>query len=65
MKRFSYSTSDFQEVPKVDAFLSDIGDVCIKHGLSISHEEIHGGFVIQVMSDYNIEWLLAAIDDTK
>jgi len=65
MKRFSYKTKDFQDTPKVDTFLSDIKNVCIKHGMSISHEDGHGSFIIQGMIDGNMEWLLAAIDDTK
>lgn len=33
--------------PKVDAFLAEIEAVCVKHGMSISHEDGHGAFIIE------------------
>jgi hypothetical protein len=30
--------------PAVDIFLAEIVEVCKKHGMSISHEDDHGGF---------------------
>lgn len=49
-----------QEVPEVDAFLADIEAVFRKHGMSISHQDGHGAFEIEPLSEHNIEWLRAA-----
>lgn len=49
------------EMPKeMEDFLNDIESVCKKHGLSISHEDYHGAFLIEKYSEENIEWLLGA-----
>lgn len=50
------------ECLSIDKFLADIEAVCRKHGLSIGYEDGHGGFLIQPMSEHNIEWLKAAAD---
>lgn len=42
---------------KVKAFLSEIEEVCKRHGLSISHEDGHGSFIIEKFDPYNISWL--------
>ena len=41
-------------------FLEDIDAVCKKHGLSISHQDTHGSFLIEKYDEYNIEWLFNA-----
>ena len=43
-----------------DEFLSDIIEVYKKHGLAISHEDSHGGFLIKNYSDDFVQWLQAA-----
>lgn len=43
--------------PKVRAFLDDIFDVYKKHGLSISHEDSQGAFIIEGLYTQNINWL--------
>lgn len=51
--------------PKIDAFLLEVIEVCKKHGLSIGHEDHHGGFQI---ADYDEEfdfWLWQAEDYTE
>jgi hypothetical protein len=50
---------------KVDNFIADILSVYRKHNMSISHEDEHGAFVIQPISDINIEWLENAHDETE
>lgn len=46
-------------------FLNDIERVCKKHGLSISHEDCHGGFEIESYQQFNIDWLKAAHYNVK
>lgn len=38
-------------------FLKEIDYVCKKHDFSISHEDQHGGFIIERYDKGNIEWL--------
>ncbi len=45
---------------KKDDFIKDIIEVYKKHGLSISHEDSHGGFLIKEYSDENARWLNSA-----
>ena len=51
---------------KVDDFISDIKKVCEKHGMSISHEDAHGSFVIEGKDsiETNMKWLETASDYT-
>lgn len=44
----------------IKLFLNDIKEVCLKHKLSISHEDCHGGFIIEKFDYSNIEWLFGA-----
>jgi hypothetical protein len=53
------------ENKKIDNSLNDIKEVCKKHGLSISHEDGQGGFIIDHYSDKDIEWLFQASDKTQ
>ena len=48
------------ERPDVDKFIEEIAAVCHKHSLSISHEDRHGAFVVEPISEENIEWLKEA-----
>ena len=62
MKRWSDKKEDHIERPKIDKFLTEIDNVCIKHGLSISHEDGHGAFKIVVYNRRDAEWLQGADD---
>jgi hypothetical protein len=46
--------------PKVIAMLKEIVEVCKKHGMSLGHEDAHGGFLVEPWDDYNEKWLLDA-----
>jgi hypothetical protein len=48
------------EFPLVDAFLMEVIEVCKKYGMSISHEDSQGAFVIEPLNQENIRWLFAA-----
>ncbi len=46
------------EFPKVDAFLIEIDEVCKRHGLSISHEDAHGSFLVAPYdAEHLVPWL--------
>lgn len=42
---------------QIQNFLNDIEEVCKKHGLSISHEDGHGGFMIEEFDEELMDWL--------
>ena len=39
------------------AFIDEVIALSKEYGLSISHEDNHGGFIIEPYSDYNADWL--------
>lgn len=52
---------DDVEMPaEMEAFLDDIVAVCRKHRLSIAHEDIQGGFVVEPLKGGNIAWITNA-----
>lgn len=57
MKRYNQNTKTNSENPKVEDFIKELIAVCKKHGMSISHEDSQGAFIIEPYSDTNIEWL--------
>ena len=69
MESWNINQSEFVEMPKkVKQFLEDIKQVCKNHNLSISHEDGHGGFIIEQYDEDNIDWLSNAslnIDEEK
>ena len=50
---------------QIDNFMKEILDVCKKHGLSISHEDGHGNFIIEEYSDNYSEWFKNAEINVK
>jgi len=44
-------------------FFDAIEAVCRRHNVSISHEDGHGGFIIEAFDSDNMDWLRAATDD--
>jgi hypothetical protein len=50
-----------QPYPKVDAFLNEIKAVCLRHLMTIGHEDRHGSFVIDSCDgEDDLEWLMGA-----
>lgn len=58
----SRDESTQEVVPEVDAFLDEIEVVCRKHGMSISHEDGHGAFIVERFHEFFVEWLRNADD---
>ena len=48
-----------------EAFMDDIEQVCRKHGVSISHEDEHGSFVLEPFSEEGMTWLRDAYIDKR
>ena len=63
-ERWNHKISEFMKNEKIDDFLSDIHDVCKKHNMSISHEDGHGGFIIENYEKFYFDWLCGASDNT-
>ncbi|MEW5958068.1 MAG: hypothetical protein AB1801_10115 [Chloroflexota bacterium] len=61
MERWGVETGKKVENEQVDKFLQEITSVCKKYGLSISHEDTHGAFVIEAYNEANIDWLVSAL----
>jgi len=52
---------DLVEMPEeMQAFLADIETVCRKHGLSLAHEDEHGGFIVEELKERNLRWVAGA-----
>lgn len=52
--------SDVEQNPKVKQFLEEVLAVCRAHGMSLSHEDGHGAFLIEPFSEFNAGWLMDA-----
>lgn len=50
--------------PKIDAFLEEVWEVCKRHGLALSHEDMHGGFEVVPIEKGDRDWLMQATDRT-
>lgn len=60
MKHWSNAAGSFIEAPEIDAFLADVFAVCEKHGMWLSHEDLHGAF--EIVTESTKYWLSAASD---
>ena len=61
MKRWDYTVSEDVEAPDIDIFLRELIQVCRNHNMSITHEDVHGAFIIYRGFDENsADALLAA-----
>ena len=47
---------------RVENFMKEYEELCIKHGLSLSHEDCEGGFIIDEYNQENVEWVKAAMN---
>lgn len=46
---------------RYDDFIRQYTQLCIKTGITISHEYCHGSFILQSFNSNDIEWLKRAI----
>ena len=62
MKCWDCNKHGFVEMPvEMAAFLDDIAEVCKKHGLCLSREDLHGAFLVEEFLADDIEWLTGAM----
>lgn len=57
MERISIRHHEYVEIEEIDNFLNDIENVCKHYGLSISHEDEHGIFIIEKYNENTMKWL--------
>jgi hypothetical protein len=57
-KRWDTNKRDRVESPSaVESFLDSYEELCQKHGLSLSHEDDQGAFIITEYNVRNIDWV--------
>ena len=62
MKRWNCKKGEHVENTLIDSFLEEIISVCKKHKFSISHEDHHGAFEIEIYDEARTKWLLGAAE---
>ena len=61
MKRHHIGRFESVENKQVNAFLTAIVRLSEEYGLSLSHEDTQGAFIVEKYSPDNIQWLMQAI----
>lgn len=51
-----------KDSPRARAFLEAIAALSREHGLSLSHEDGQGAFIVEPLAERNLEWLMDAFD---
>lgn len=65
MKRWHVHLRDDVEDSKVDAFVSELVEVCRKHSYSLGHEDRYGAFIVEDFDPQGLGWLQSAMVDTR
>ena len=47
---------------RIESFMKEYEELCVKYGLSLSHEDYEGRFIIDEYNQENIEWVKAAMN---
>ncbi len=63
MKRWITRLNEWADYPEIDAFLDELAEVYRKHGLCLSHEDDHGAFVVEPLTNLELGRLMAAFDN--
>ena len=53
--------TSIESAKRVENFLDELMVLYTKYNVSISHEDGHGGFIIESDCDYNEEWIKDAV----
>jgi hypothetical protein len=59
--RWNCGKRTHQESPLIDAFLDEIKQVCLRHGLTLEPEGYHGSLNVEICrGDIDVDWLMSA-----
>ena len=47
---------------RIENFMKEYEELCVRHGLSLGHEDYEGGFIIDEYDADNIEWGKSAMN---
>ena len=47
---------------RIKNFMREYEELCIRHGMSLSHEDCQGAFIIDEYNKDNVEWVKSALD---
>ena len=47
---------------RIENFMREYEELCVKHGMSLSHEDCQGGFIIDEYDADNVKWVKSAIN---
>ena len=47
---------------RIKNFMRDYEELCIKHGMSLSHEDCQGAFIIDEYDEDNVAWVKSALN---
>ena len=47
---------------RIKNFMREYEELCIRHGMSLSHEDYQGAFIIDEYDKDNVEWVKSALD---
>ena len=47
---------------RIKNFMKEYEELCIKYGISLSHEDCQGAFIIDEYDKNNVEWVKSALD---
>ena len=54
----NWDTGQEEPIPyNVNCFLNEYEELCKQWGLSLSHEDGHGAFIVEEFSESNIQWV--------
>ena len=47
---------------RIKNFMREYEELCIRHGMSLSHEDCQGAFIIDEYDEDNVEWVKSALN---
>ena len=47
---------------RIKNFMREYEELCIRHGMSLSHEDCQGAFIVDEYNEDNVEWVKSALD---
>ena len=47
---------------RIKNFMKEYEELCIRHGMSLSHEDCQGAFIIDEYDKDNVEWVKSVLD---